>query len=67
MYIHIVHGVGFDCDSFFHVRSYEDGDTTLRKVSSAANFIWSDTPLEILGSVTSITFSDPADFVFIYR
>lgn len=32
----------------------------MRKVSSAADFIWSDTPLEILGSVTSITFDDPA-------
>ncbi|CAL0304239.1 unnamed protein product [Lupinus luteus] len=40
---------------------YEDGNTTLRKISSAANFIWSDSPLEILGSVTSITFTDPAD------
>lgn len=39
---------------------YEDGDTTLRKVSTAADFIWSDSPLEILGSVTSISFDDPA-------
>lgn len=37
---------------------YEDGDTTLRKLSSASEFIWSENPLEILGSVTSITFSD---------
>ncbi|KAK4258631.1 hypothetical protein QN277_005062 [Acacia crassicarpa] len=44
-----------------HRGGYEDGDTTLRKVSSAANFIWSDSPLEILGTVTSITFNDPAD------
>ncbi|KAJ1393657.1 S-adenosyl-L-methionine-dependent methyltransferase [Sesbania bispinosa] len=44
-----------------HRDGYEDGDTTLRKVSSASNFIWSDAPLEILGSVTSITFTDPAD------
>lgn len=43
-----------------HRDGYEDGDTTLRKVSSATNFIWSDTPLEILGSVTSISFDDPA-------
>ncbi|CAK9134084.1 unnamed protein product [Ilex paraguariensis] len=43
-----------------HRDGYEDGDTTLRKVCSAADFIWSDTPLEILGSVTSITFEDPA-------
>ncbi|KAG5118360.1 hypothetical protein JHK82_032780 [Glycine max] len=44
-----------------HRDGYEDGNTTLRKVSSAANFIWSNSPLEILGSVTSITFADPAD------
>ncbi|XP_061359607.1 uncharacterized protein LOC133303671 isoform X2 [Gastrolobium bilobum] len=44
-----------------HRDGYEDGISTLRKVSSAANFIWSDAPLEILGSVTSITFTDPAD------
>lgn len=29
-------------------------------MSSAVDFIWSDSPLEILGSVTSITFDDPA-------
>lgn len=44
-----------------HRDGYEDGNTTLRKVSSAANFIWSNSPLEILGSVASITFTDPAD------
>ncbi|CAL5212386.1 unnamed protein product [Lathyrus oleraceus] len=44
-----------------HRDGYEDGITTLRKVSSAASFIWSDAPLEILGSVTSISFTDPAD------
>ncbi|CDO97033.1 unnamed protein product [Coffea canephora] len=43
-----------------HRDGYEDGDTTLRKVSSAADFIWSEAPLEILGSVTTITFEDPA-------
>ncbi|KAI3448025.1 hypothetical protein Pfo_004690 [Paulownia fortunei] len=42
-----------------HRDGYEDGDTTLRKLCSASEFIWSDTPLEILGSVTSITFNDP--------
>lgn len=30
----------------------------MRKVSSAADFIWSESPLDILGSVTSITFDD---------
>ncbi|KAG8368223.1 hypothetical protein BUALT_Bualt15G0022800 [Buddleja alternifolia] len=43
-----------------HRDGYEDGDTTLRKLSSASDFIWSETPLDILGSVTSITFNDPA-------
>ncbi|KAL7082729.1 hypothetical protein ACP275_14G120100 [Erythranthe tilingii] len=42
-----------------HRDGYEDGDTTLRKLSSASEFIWSDAPLDILGSVTAITFSDP--------
>ncbi|XP_062025238.1 adoMet-dependent rRNA methyltransferase spb1 [Rosa rugosa] len=41
-----------------HRDGYEDGDTILRKVSSAADFIWSVDPLNILGSVTSITFDD---------
>lgn len=39
---------------------YEDGATVLRKVCSASDFVWSDSPLDILGSVTSITFKDPA-------
>lgn len=43
-----------------HRDGYEDGETLIRKVSSAVDFIWSDSPLEILGSVTSITFDDPA-------
>ncbi|XP_051145192.1 adoMet-dependent rRNA methyltransferase spb1 [Andrographis paniculata] len=43
-----------------HRDGYEDGDTTLRKLCSASEFIWSDNPLEILGSVASITFNDPA-------
>ncbi|KAA8545988.1 hypothetical protein F0562_020561 [Nyssa sinensis] len=43
-----------------HRDGYEDGDTTLRKVCSAADFIWSDTPLDILGSVSCITFEDTA-------
>ncbi|KAI3525362.1 hypothetical protein L1887_04097 [Cichorium endivia] len=41
-----------------HRDGYEDGDTTLRKTSSAFDFIWSDAPLDILGTVTSITFTD---------
>lgn len=43
-----------------HRDGYEDGDTTLRKVCTAADFVWSESPLEILGSVTSISFEDPA-------
>ncbi|KAG5526657.1 hypothetical protein RHGRI_032805 [Rhododendron griersonianum] len=43
-----------------HRDGYEDGATVLRKVCSASDFVWSDSPLEILGSVTSITFKDPA-------
>ncbi|KAF2317638.1 hypothetical protein GH714_033034 [Hevea brasiliensis] len=42
-----------------HRDGYEDGESIVRKVSSAADFVWSDTPLEILGSVTSISFEDP--------
>lgn len=37
---------------------YEDGETLLRKVCSAADFVWSD--IKSLGSVTSIVFDDPA-------
>ncbi|BFG41497.1 hypothetical protein CerSpe_277710 [Prunus speciosa] len=43
-----------------HRDGYEDGDTILRKVSSAADFIWSEAPLDILGSVTSINFEGEA-------
>ena len=39
---------------------YEDGESIIRKVSSAADFVWSDNPLEILGSVTSIAFDEEA-------
>ncbi|KAJ4825691.1 hypothetical protein Tsubulata_041417 [Turnera subulata] len=43
-----------------HRDGYEDGLSIVRKVSSAADFIWSDTPLEVLGTVTSIAFDDEA-------
>lgn len=39
---------------------YEDGMSTVRKVCLASDFVWSETPLEVLGSVTSVTFDDPA-------
>uniref|UniRef100_A0A2C9W0V9 Putative rRNA methyltransferase n=1 Tax=Manihot esculenta TaxID=3983 RepID=A0A2C9W0V9_MANES len=42
-----------------HRDGYEDGESIVRKVSSAADFVWSDAPLEILGSVTSIVFEGP--------
>ncbi|KAK4761271.1 hypothetical protein SAY87_006164 [Trapa incisa] len=42
-----------------HRDGYEDGDTTLRKLSLATDFVWSDNPLEILGTVTAISFDDP--------
>ncbi|KAI3712203.1 hypothetical protein L1987_70754 [Smallanthus sonchifolius] len=43
-----------------HRDGYEDGDTTLRKTCSAPDFIWSSAPLDVLGTVTSITFKDDA-------
>ncbi|CAH9100563.1 unnamed protein product [Cuscuta europaea] len=43
-----------------HRDGYEDGVSILRKVCSAADFIWSEAPLDLLGSVTSISFDDPA-------
>lgn len=41
---------------------YEEGVTVLEKVGLASEFIWSEaqTPLEFLGSVTEISFDDPA-------
>ncbi|CAA7049457.1 unnamed protein product [Microthlaspi erraticum] len=39
---------------------YENGVSVLRKVSSAADFVWSETPLDILGTVTCISFDDQA-------
>uniref|UniRef100_A0ACD5T784 Uncharacterized protein n=2 Tax=Avena sativa TaxID=4498 RepID=A0ACD5T784_AVESA len=41
---------------------YEEGVTVLVKVGLASDFIWSEvqTPLEFLGSVTEISFDDPA-------
>ncbi|TQD88043.1 hypothetical protein C1H46_026406 [Malus baccata] len=46
-----------------HRDGYEEGDTILRKVSSAAAFIWSDVPLNILGSTTSLSFDDEASLL----
>lgn len=41
-----------------HRDGYEDGETLLRKVCSAADFVWSD--IKSLGPVTSIKFDDPS-------
>uniref|UniRef100_A0A803PJM9 Uncharacterized protein n=1 Tax=Cannabis sativa TaxID=3483 RepID=A0A803PJM9_CANSA len=46
-----------------HCHGYEDVDTTLRKVSTAAEFIWPETLLDILGSITSISFHDPTSLL----
>ncbi|XP_016482337.1 uncharacterized protein LOC107803210 [Nicotiana tabacum] len=43
-----------------HRDGYEDGATILRKVCSVADFVWSDNPVHILGSFTSMSFDDPA-------
>ncbi|XP_010531431.1 PREDICTED: putative rRNA methyltransferase isoform X2 [Tarenaya hassleriana] len=43
-----------------HRDGYEEGESIVRKVASAADFIWSENPLEILGSVTTISFDDQA-------
>ncbi|OEL34192.1 putative rRNA methyltransferase [Dichanthelium oligosanthes] len=44
-----------------HRDGYEEGNTTLRKVGLASDFIWSDaqTPLEFLGSYNVISFDNP--------
>ncbi len=38
---------------------YEEGKTTLFKEVSMSDFVWAEKPLDMLGSITSITFSDP--------
>ncbi|XP_010438837.1 PREDICTED: putative rRNA methyltransferase [Camelina sativa] len=38
---------------------YED-ESILRRVATAADFIWSESPLEVLGTVTCISFDDQA-------
>ena len=39
---------------------YEEGNTTLWKVGLASDFIWSEEPLEFLGSVNALSFDNPA-------
>ncbi|KAG9130405.1 hypothetical protein Leryth_004361 [Lithospermum erythrorhizon] len=43
-----------------HRDGYEDGISTLHKACTAAEFVFSDSPLDILGSVTCINFGDSA-------
>ncbi len=38
---------------------YEEGKTTLFKEVPMSDFVWAEKPLDMLGSITSITFSDP--------
>ncbi|KAL9227064.1 hypothetical protein vseg_002801 [Gypsophila vaccaria] len=43
-----------------HRDGYEDGLTLVRKIRTAADFVWCDNPVEMLGTTTSISFSDSA-------
>ncbi|WMV54320.1 hypothetical protein MTR67_047705 [Solanum verrucosum] len=43
-----------------HRDGYEDGATVLRKVCSVADFVWSDNPVQVLGTFSSMSFDDPA-------
>lgn len=38
---------------------YEEGTTVLRKEVKASDFVWSEKPLDMLGSITSMSFKDP--------
>ncbi|CAK9270394.1 unnamed protein product [Sphagnum jensenii] len=42
-----------------HREGYEEGKTTLFKEVPMSDFVWAEKPLDMLGSITSITFSDP--------
>ncbi|PKA52535.1 AdoMet-dependent rRNA methyltransferase SPB1 [Apostasia shenzhenica] len=39
---------------------YEEGNTTLWKVGKVSDFVWSEAPLEFLGSVNALSFDDSA-------
>eukprot|EP00252_Welwitschia_mirabilis_P024648 TRINITY_DN7374_c0_g1_i1.p1 TRINITY_DN7374_c0_g1~~TRINITY_DN7374_c0_g1_i1.p1 ORF type:complete len:865 (-),score=208.62 TRINITY_DN7374_c0_g1_i1:464-2989(-) len=39
---------------------YEEGISIVQKTCLASDFVWADKPLDLLGSVTSITFDKPA-------
>lgn len=38
---------------------YEEGTTVLRKEVKASEFVWSEKPLDMLGTITSMSFEDP--------
>lgn len=42
-----------------HREGYEEGTTVLRKEVKASDFVWSEKPLDMLGSITSMSFKDP--------
>lgn len=48
------------CYISFLICRYEDGVTTLWKVALVSDFIWSEAPLEFLGTVGQLSFADPA-------
>ncbi|KAL2609813.1 hypothetical protein R1flu_028386 [Riccia fluitans] len=41
-----------------HRDGYEEGVSTLRKEVPASEFVWTEKPLELLGTITSISFSN---------
>lgn len=47
-----------------HRDGYDDDTVLVRKACPAADFIQSETPLQILGTVTSIAFDDPASLPY---
>lgn len=46
-----------------HREGYEDGLSTTHKSSSAAGFLASDTPVEMLGGVTQLAIDGPNSWV----
>ncbi|XP_049379887.1 uncharacterized protein LOC125844616 [Solanum stenotomum] len=50
-----------------HRDGYEDGATVLRKVCSVADFVWSDNPVQVLGTFSSMSFDDPACLAIRYH
>lgn len=42
-----------------HREGYEEGTTVLRKEVKASEFVWSEKPLDMLGTITSMSFKNP--------